>query len=646
MVETQTMRADNKTRPNLLKTSLFAIDGQAYTDEARKQTATRVIFRTRLRDKALFWYQNLAAEVRGNWESVEAAFLTRFALVPRKEVDQTRFLNLVFNFRQRGRSIVEYTREGDHLNAECPEKFRDVLGHQFIAGLDDKGKVDLVQVYLGADKTTVTYAEAKQAVGKAYQRLGEPSPLDQLYDKPTSPPPTPIPALQSELVALLQSLRIPQAPPSRDNPFYRPNYANASVRDQNDCSSFYRGIYCYNCYEEGHYSTSCTRPVVSGAQREANKRAIDELQRGSRQYPRGPGPALGPPLIPAAPAAVASGGREREEQGGRRMNNIGSANVVILKRPVVEEADNSLEYYHTYPITALTRSHKSVPTKVSEPKNSWPTSRVTKPAARNVERPLAQQASRNLERLNERTAWTPSPSPPPPEDEEINDTATIRGDSYSMRGALPLGQDRQVQFVDQDDGVHDQPIPQYYQKNIPPLPRLQEAAKTQDETFPIKMAEGKDRFQVGSFLETPVPLPMWQRLDKSPRSKLQLARAIASSWLPKREERPAGLNLAGIAAVASKSWTPPAIETIAHKDKAGYDQLLLRKWTYKVLDRGPGAKTIWGRSIPKILALINGQLVRLHGFSPAEILLGNMEGHGRIWKLVECSVSVTIYQHV
>ncbi len=61
-----------------------------------------------------------------------------------------RFLNLVFNLRQQGRSNVEYTREGDQLNAECPEKFRDVLGHQFIAGLDDRGKVDLVQVYLGA----------------------------------------------------------------------------------------------------------------------------------------------------------------------------------------------------------------------------------------------------------------------------------------------------------------------------------------------------------------------------------------------------------------------------------------------------------------------------------------------------------------
>ena len=109
----------------------------------------------------------------------------------RKGFDQTRFLNLVVNFRQRGRSIIEYTREGDQLNAECPEKFCDVLGHQFIAGLDDQRKVDLVLVYLGADKSTVTYAKAKQAVSKAYQRFGEPSPLDQLGAQPTYLPPPP-----------------------------------------------------------------------------------------------------------------------------------------------------------------------------------------------------------------------------------------------------------------------------------------------------------------------------------------------------------------------------------------------------------------------------------------------------------------------
>ena len=45
----------------------------------------------------------------------------------------------------------------------------------------------------------------------------------------------------------------------------------------------------------------------------------------------------------------------------------------------------------------------------------------------------------------------------------------------------------------------------------------------------------------------------------------------------------------------------------------------VRKW---VLDRGPGAKTIWGRSISIILPLVNGRLVRLHGFTPAEIMLG------------------------
>ena len=363
----------------------FAIDGEVYADETRKQTATRVIFRTRLQDKVLLWYQDLAADVRGNWQSLEAAFLARFALVPRKEVDQTWFLNLVLNLKQRGRSIVDYTREGDQLNAKCPEKFRDVLGHQFIAGLDDKGKVDLVQVYLGADKSTVTYTEAKQAVSKAYTRFGEPSPLDQLHDPPFSPPPTPV---QSELVALLQDLRIPQPALPRDNAGYRSNHTNANAQDQTGRSPFYRGIHCHNCREEGHYSTSCTRLVVSGAQREANRRAIDELQGGPRQYPRGPGP--GSSFLPAqvASVAVASNGGERQEQGGRKMNNIGGANVVILKRPVVKEVDNNPEYHHAYPITNFTQSHKLASTQVSRSQDFWPTSRLTKPAVRSVEKPL------------------------------------------------------------------------------------------------------------------------------------------------------------------------------------------------------------------------------------------------------------------
>ena len=41
----------------------------------------------------------------------------------------------------------------------------------------------------------------------------------------------------------------------------------------------------------------------------------------------------------------------------------------------------------------------------------------------------------------------------------MEDSATIRVDSYGMRGVLPPGQDKRVQFVDQDDGVYDQPTP-------------------------------------------------------------------------------------------------------------------------------------------------------------------------------------------
>ena len=92
---------------------------------------------------------------------------------------------------------------------------------------------------------------------------------------------------------------------------------------------------------------------MSGAQREANRKAIDELQGGLCEYPRGPGPVSSHPSAQVAPAAVASGIGEREEPGGRRMNNIGGANVVILKRPTVEEADHDLKN-HIYPITAAT----------------------------------------------------------------------------------------------------------------------------------------------------------------------------------------------------------------------------------------------------------------------------------------------------
>ncbi len=118
------------------------------------------------------------------------------------------------------------------------------------------------------------------------------------------------------------------------------------------------------------------------------------------------------------------------EASGQRMNNIGGANVVILKRATVEEVEGDYKS-HTYPITTTTWSQK----KNLEVKKFQPTLRVIKPAGRNSERPIANQVLQNQDRL--RAVRSPSLSPPPSEDEEMEDSVTVRGNSsYGMRGAL------------------------------------------------------------------------------------------------------------------------------------------------------------------------------------------------------------------
>lgn len=113
-----------------------------------------------------------------------------------------------------------------------------------------------------------------------------------------------------------------------------------------------------------------------------------------------------------------------------------------------------------------------------------------------------------------------------------------------MARATSKPKKKRVQLEEEDNGIYDIAEPSHYQKKTPLLPRPQAAAKIQGdcfvtkETIPIEIREGKERFQVGSFFETPVPLPMWQRLGQSPQSKVQLARAIVSSWSTKSYTSP------------------------------------------------------------------------------------------------------------
>ncbi len=250
------------------------------------------------------------------------------------------------------------------------------------------------------------------------------------------------------------------------------------------------------------------------------------------------------------------------------MNNIGGANIVILKRPTIEEAEDNAKDY-IYLVTAATRSQK----KNLEAKKFQPTSRITKVVGRNLERTLTNQVSKNQDRLNNRNTRSPFLSPPYSEDEEMEDSVTVKGDSHVMRGELHPGKEKQVQFENQDDKVHDRPTSRYYQRKTPTPLHPQEIAKMKadqlvaKENIPIRMAEGKNRFQVGAFLDTLITLPMLQLLDWSPQLKVQLARAMASSCLTRREKKSAGPNPVRTAAAALKFLTSPMIETVAHEDE-------------------------------------------------------------------------------
>lgn len=81
------------------------------------------------------------------------------------------------------------------------------------------------------------------------------------------------------------------------------------------------------------------------------------------------------------------------------------------------------------------------------------------------------------------------------------------------------------------------------------------------------MAKGKDRFQVGAFLDIPVTLPILQLLGRSPQLRVQLAFAIAFYQSTKRKKKSARFNPVSTAAMTSKSWAPSAIETMAHENE-------------------------------------------------------------------------------
>lgn len=118
--------------------------------------------------------------------------------------------------------------------------------------------------------------------------------------------------------------------------------------------------------------------------------------------------------------------------------------------------------------------------------------------------------------------------------------------SYGMKNTLPPNWDKQVYYKSHDDRVYDRPQSCHYQQKISLLAKLLETNKIERNQFvtkviiTIKIADGKDWFQVHTFHNIVITFLIWQFLHRLSQLKIKLACAMALSRPTKR-----GKNLLG-----------------------------------------------------------------------------------------------------
>lgn len=129
-------------------------------------------------------------------------------------------------------------------------------------------------------------------------------------------------------------------------------------------------------------------------------------------------------------AIVASIRVKKLEQGSQKINNIGRANMVILKRLREKIRSN-----YTYPVTA-TKSQKLVPTKISKLKIFRPTSLV-------------------MELLPKIIASILSLFLPISKDDNMKNSVIVHGCRYKLGGVSFLSKEKHIQFDKEDDKIFD-----------------------------------------------------------------------------------------------------------------------------------------------------------------------------------------------
>ena len=543
-------RRDGKEDPTEFIENLnFVIEERGYTDAERIRTAKKVLFRLNLKGKAADWHASLPQATRANWTQIEKEFLEEFKL-PTTTNEDTRYFNLVYSLRQNDKSITKYLEEAEELHLNCPANLKPYLAYLFIAGLRDEAKIDMAQLYLGG-KQDFTFPQAKEAVVKAYTRIGRASPFDSEKERKSKLNEVSQVEVNAEMLTFFKNLNAGIQQRSQD-PLIKPTSYNPGNSQQP--SSRYRApqdVTCHNCMEKGHFSTNCPQPAVSYNQRTANRNKV--MQQEAE--------AMGT-QAPAAVAVPAPAATPLEAMSHNISRVMGHAAPAILRRPTIPAIAASAVSVEGPAAAASKPTGKPQAKKDQATLNSRVAKENVRPkdkgkaVERVVEQLFPRRSTRGRVEEDELPAG-PSRVQEPPEivisppneeivmgEEEADDPQSPPPVTKVVTPPSPSRSQPNVQrrLVNSDEHNYDGP----------------------KETIPVNMAKGKDRFHIDQFLEFPVTMSLWQLLDRSPQVRAQLARAMASSRPSKRGKK-APITMAS--QISYVGATAPAILTEAHDEE-------------------------------------------------------------------------------
>ena len=126
---------------------MFVVEDK-YLEIENAATVKNLVFRSRLREEALTWYQRLEGTIRSDWSRLAEVFATEYKLEPRSGPDPNQFFNGLYNLKQSKKPIAQYVAEAEDLYRKCSEGLKAYMGNQFVAGIADEGELDMVQLYL------------------------------------------------------------------------------------------------------------------------------------------------------------------------------------------------------------------------------------------------------------------------------------------------------------------------------------------------------------------------------------------------------------------------------------------------------------------------------------------------------------------